>query len=323
MKNSRRKFIQHAGFSLLSAGTVLDGISAVLPKYKNDFSNNQFSPSGIHIFSKSLQWLSIADMAMAAKQMGFDGIDLTVRPKGVVLPEKVEKDLPRALDTIRSAGMEVRMITTAITSVADKSTEKILKAASRWGIKYYRMGLLDYDKGIGREENIKQFNNNFRELQSMNETYGIHGDYQNHAGDQLGSAVIDLYLAMQNIDPRWLGCQYDIRHATVEGANSWTIGFDLLKNHIATINLKDFIWKNTPKGWVTENVPLGHGMVDFSKYFNRLSSSSYKGPLCLHFEYDLGGAEHGNTQITIPAEKAFSAMRTDLLLVKSWLQNQG
>lgn len=323
MENSRRKFIKRTGLSLLSAGTVLNGISSVLPKQENVHSNNLFSPSGIHVFSKGLQWLSITDMAKAAKQMGFDGIDLTVRPQGIVLPDKVEDDLPRALDIIRSAGMEVSMITTAITSPDDKTTERILKTGSRWGIKYYRMGYIDYDKGMGREENIKQFNNNFRQLQSLNKTYGIHGDYQNHAGDKLGSAVIDLYLAMQNIDPRWVGCQYDIRHATVEGANSWMIGFDLLKNHIATINLKDFIWLNTPKGWVTENVPLGQGMVNFSKYFDRLSSIAYKGPLCIHYEYDLGGAEHGNTQITIPAEKVLSAMRTDLLLVKDWLKNRG
>jgi hypothetical protein len=33
-------------------------------------------------------------MAKAATEIGFDGVDLTVRPKGHVLPDNVEKDLP-------------------------------------------------------------------------------------------------------------------------------------------------------------------------------------------------------------------------------------
>ena len=46
-------------------------------------------PLKIHIFSKHLQFLIYKDMAEAAAEMGFDGIDLTVRPNGHVLPERV------------------------------------------------------------------------------------------------------------------------------------------------------------------------------------------------------------------------------------------
>ena len=43
----------------------------------------------ICVFSKHLQWLNYTDMAMAAAEMGFDGVDLSVRAKGHVLPERV------------------------------------------------------------------------------------------------------------------------------------------------------------------------------------------------------------------------------------------
>ena len=58
-------------------------------------------PLKIYIFSKHLQFLNYQDMAEAAAEMGFDGIDLTVRPKGHVLPERVETDLPKAVEAMK------------------------------------------------------------------------------------------------------------------------------------------------------------------------------------------------------------------------------
>ena len=54
----------------------------------------------ISVFSKHLQFLDYQDMANMAAQIGFDGVDLTVRPKGHVLPERVNQDLPKAIDAI-------------------------------------------------------------------------------------------------------------------------------------------------------------------------------------------------------------------------------
>ena len=64
----------------------------------------------IHVFSKHLQWLDYRGMAEAAAEIGFDGVDLTVRPRGHVLPERVEDDLPRAVEAVRQAGLRVEMI---------------------------------------------------------------------------------------------------------------------------------------------------------------------------------------------------------------------
>ncbi len=52
-------------------------------------------------------------------ESGFRAVDLTVRPDGHVLPERVEDDLPRAVETLRRSGLTVPMITTAITDAND------------------------------------------------------------------------------------------------------------------------------------------------------------------------------------------------------------
>ena len=47
----------------------------------------------------SLDW---SDLGRAVKDTGFDGVDLTVRPGGHVLPERAADDLPRAIEAIAS-----------------------------------------------------------------------------------------------------------------------------------------------------------------------------------------------------------------------------
>ena len=66
------------------------------------------------MFSKHFPELNYAELGKTCKDLGFAGIDLTVRPKGHVLPERVAEDLPRAVDALRKAGLEVPMITTLI-----------------------------------------------------------------------------------------------------------------------------------------------------------------------------------------------------------------
>ena len=81
----------------------------------------------ISIFSKHLQWLDYNEMSKTVAELGFDGVDLTVRPQGHVLPERVEADLPKAVEAIDKAGKKVYMLTTAINNADDPVTEKILK----------------------------------------------------------------------------------------------------------------------------------------------------------------------------------------------------
>ena len=104
MKISRKNFIMK--YSLL-AGGVSAGANTILnakerevnepkPKLATGFENKESFK--LNVFSKTLQFLEINKMVNLAAEMGFDGIDLTVRPKGHVLPENVEKVLPKAVE---------------------------------------------------------------------------------------------------------------------------------------------------------------------------------------------------------------------------------
>lgn len=272
------------------------------------------------VFSKHLHWLPYAEMAKAVKQMGFDGVDLSVRPDGHVVPERVNEDLPRAVDIIRKAGLEVPMITTAITDPTDKFTEPIVKAASKAGIKYYRTGWLKYDENLGVAKSLEKYKQQIAKLAALNQKYNIHGAYQNHTGTGVGGPVWDIWHLIKDLDPKYFGCQYDLKHATVEGANSWIHGYDLLKNHIKTVDIKDVAWQKKGDKWQPVIVPLGEGMADYKTFLGLLRRDNYAGPMSIHYEYPLGGAETGKKQITVAPEVVFTAMKRDLETLRGMLK---
>ena len=272
------------------------------------------------IFSKHLQFLDYADMARTAADIGFDGVALTVRRGGHVLPENVERDMPKAVQAVEQAGIKVYTLTTFINDPDDVHTEKILKTASDLGVKYYRMGSFGYDHSISIEENLRNHRVTMERLAGLNEKYNIHGAYQNHSGTRVGAPVWDLWQLLKGLDPRWIGCQYDVKHATQEGGTAWPLSLRLLKDYIKFTANKDFGWFKEESGWRARHVPLGTGIVDFPAYFKLYKKLGLTGPISMHFEYPLGGANNGSREITIPKREVVAAMRRDLGILRGWLK---
>src|SRR5688572_6049503 len=70
-------------------------------------------------FSKHLPRMNGGELGRTLKAMGFDGVDLTVRPGGHVDPKRVTNDLPPLVDAIRHEGLTVPMISTELVSSTD------------------------------------------------------------------------------------------------------------------------------------------------------------------------------------------------------------
>lgn len=304
---SRRNFIK----SSVIAGTMIPFMPGELQASLIGTSNMAI-PLKVSVFSKHLQFLNYRDMADAAAGIGFDGVDLTVRPNGHVLPERVENDLPLAIDAIRKAGLSATMITTAVQDANDPVDRKLLETASKLGIEYYRMNWLKYPDGKSIPEAIGQFKQTLADLSRLNKKLGITGCYQNHSGNLAGASLWELWEILKNADHQNMGVQYDIRHAVVEGGMSWKNGLRLIQPHIKILAIKDCIWLKKNGSWVVENVPLGEGMIDFKAYFKLLKEYKIQVPVSLHYEYPMGGAEHGATSISADKQQIFAAMKRDL-----------
>jgi L-ribulose-5-phosphate 3-epimerase len=273
----------------------------------------------IHAFAKPMQSLSYDATAALCAENGYGGIDFTVRPGGHVVPERVEEDLPRAVEAARKRGLQVQMITTAIVDPRDRYTEPTLKTAAKLGIKFYRLGSLDYDARTNPWETLQKIKPALKDLAAMNAQYGLHGAYQNHAGPRVGGPVVDLYELLRDLDPRWLGCQYDIRHATVEGGGAWPVGFRLLAPWIKCTDFKDFKWEQAVGRATPRTVPAGEGIVDFERYFKLAADLKVRGPISIHFEYP----PFERLPKPLPENEKWTqcaaAMRQDLQFLKRYL----
>jgi len=261
-------------------------------------------------------------MAEAVAEMGFDGIDLTVRPDGHVKPERVEDDLPKDTEAMRKFGLAPLLMTTTVEDAGNSTDKKVLEVAFKLGIKYYRMNWFSYPEGKTITDSLKNFQQKIKELSYLNKELGLTGCYQNHAGNLVGASMWELWELLKEAEKQYMGLQYDIRHAVVEGGMSWQNGLRLVQPQIKTLAIKDFLWGKNDGEWNPQNVPLGEGMVDFKTYFKLLKQYQVNVPVSLHLEHPLGGAERGDTKISIDKKVVFAAMKKDLQKVHDlWKQS--
>ncbi len=315
MKISRRKFLKHAGAAAVIAPILSSPFYGFMPDQTNE-------PLKVHLFSKHLQFLDFKDAAHLAAELGFDGLDLTVRPKGHVLPENVKRDLPKAIMEIRNAGLSCEMITTAVSDVANPLDIDVIQTAAAEDVKFYRSNWFKYKKDLSLEESLDFYQEKIRQLADYNKEQNIVGCYQNHSGTSIGASVWEVKKILETANPKFFGVQYDIRHAVAEGGQSWPNGVKLLKPHIKTIVLKDFKWGKVDGKWQIVNVPIGEGMVDFNAYFKLLKSLNMNPPVSLHLEYPLGGADKGYYEITVDQKVVFDAMKMDLAAIQQlWIED--
>lgn len=241
-------------------------------------------------FSKALPEMDWHQLAQSVKRVGFDGIDLTVRPGGHVLPERAEEDLPKAVSAIRAEGLEVPMITTALVSAADPTARPILSTAGKLAIPLYKPGYYLYDFVDVRKE-LENAGNEFRKLAELGKQFGIQVGYHNHE-EYIGAPVWDMATVIEPLDPKWVGYYFDVRHAVAEGGVAgWKIATNLVAPRLKMVAAKDFYWERTAtKGWQTRNCPLGEGMVDWKYYLHAVARAGFQGPISLHLEYEIPGA---------------------------------
>ena len=254
------------------------------------------------LFSKHLPDLDWGELGKAVKAAGFDGVDLTVRPGGHVLPERAADDLPRALDAIRAHGIGVPMITTDLTSATSPVARPLLTTAARHGVPFFKAGYWRYSASRDVRAQVDAASQAIAGLAALAADCGITMGVHNHAG-YIGGATWDIAPAMDKTDPKACGYYFDPRHAVAEGGGgTWKAAANLVAPRLKMIALKDFVWEKTVKGWQIRDCPLGEGMVDWAWFAAALRDARFAGPISLHFEYEIGGGTPAErTALTLKA----------------------
>jgi sugar phosphate isomerase/epimerase len=270
----------------------------------------------ISIFSKHLAFVEGAELAKAASDLGFDGVDITVRKGGHVLPERVKEMLPPLVATLRKQGLEVPMITTDIADPDTPYAEDILRTASELGIRNYRSGGWKYVADRPIPAQLDGFRARLEKLAKLNAKYQTCAMYHTHSGVGLvGAPIWDLHIMMKDLDPKLIGINYDIGHATIEGGlGGWIASWRVSGAHVRGIALKDFVWSKQTRGWREQWTPIGQGMVHFPEFLKMVAESSFNGPVQVHYEYKLPEEDRAAT---------YAMMKKDLTTLRGYFAKAG
>src|SRR5947207_11121926 len=179
----RRDFVRlSAGALLVGGATAQKALWAQSPARSADPPATA-GKLEVDIYSRHLQWLRTADeVAAAAIEMGYDGVNVTVRPyPGHVDPESVAKELAPFVNTIRKNGLLVRSITTNISDADSPNAERIVAAASALGITHYWWGTYRYDVAKPIVEQLDALKPRVAKIAALSEKYTMTAAYHTYS----------------------------------------------------------------------------------------------------------------------------------------------
>jgi sugar phosphate isomerase/epimerase len=268
--------------------------------------------SPIVVFSKVYQELKLSfdDATAVTAEAGIDGIDCPVRPGGEILPEQVAGELPKYAAALRKRGLQLPLLTTAITSVSSPCAEDILRTAKKLGVEFYRLGFIIRESNASAGRQVREFKAQLKDLAALNKQVGIGAIFQNHspAGQTYaGGDLSELYDIVKDFDPAQIGVAFDIGHALVVHGDGWRQQFEKLKSHLKIAYVKD-----VKRGgrWV----PFGTGDIGSTGFFRLLKEMGYRAPVSLHIEFDW---TDGGKSKTRPA--LVKALQDSARVLRRWL----
>jgi sugar phosphate isomerase/epimerase len=253
------------------------------------------------MFTKHLQTMSIVEAGKTIKELGFSGVELTVRPNGHIHPQNVREELPRAVDDLRALGLETPALVVEIHNRQEEYSAVVCEMAGKVGATELRTSSHRYKPFGSIREQIAEATKDAKDLESLGKEYGVRLDVHCHSGDFLSGNGGILDTVLGETDPKYVGVSLDVGHLTVEGGKSgWKQSLDLLANRVGIVAVKSFGWfhEADPKigemRWNAKLVPLEEGNVQWRQAFEYLRSAGWdandRALVSIHSEYQGGGS---------------------------------
>jgi len=238
------------------------------------------SPIKFSVFTKPWRTQSLSELGQFVQQLGFDGIELPVRPGFPVEPENVARDLPRAMMTLREFGVQ-------ILSVAGPTDEATLATCAELKIPIIR--IMASTGGNGYRVAASQLRRELDALIPRLERYGVTIGIQNHNGRYVCNAS-GLRGLLEGYDPRHIAAVWDAAHNALQGEEP-DLALDIIWPHLAMVNLKNAFWlrANGPEAetaeWKVYWTSGRQGLASWPRVVAELKKRAYQGVVCLTAEY--------------------------------------
>ncbi|HBL42607.1 MAG TPA: hypothetical protein DDZ90_04360 [Planctomycetaceae bacterium] len=242
----RRDFLKQTAAQVLTGTAVASLLQSQHGLQAGEDSKAKSKPAAgyqLGAFTKSFQDMPIPAVCQAFQSMGLDGLDLTVRPKGHILPENVEQELPQACAAAKEAGVKILFLTTMIEE-PDKNAERILATAQEQGIDRVKIGYYRYKTFGTLAQQLKETTKKIGKVAKLCQKYDVLPCVHVHSNAFLPSHGTQLYQLIQGFSPEEVGAYVDTLHMVKEGSgDGWRQGLDLLGPWIALCAVKNFAWE--------------------------------------------------------------------------------
>lgn len=247
-------------------------------------------------FTKSFQHWPIPVVCHRFKEIGLDGLDLTVRPGGHILPKDVEEQLPLAAKAALEAGVEIGMLTTPITE-PNAEAEKILATASKLGIHKVKLGYYRYKPFGTLAKQLDDVRRQLAAVAKLANKYDVLPCVHIHCNDFIPSHGTQLYLLLKDFAPGQVGAYADMLHMSLEGGgDGWRQGLDLVAPWLAIVSVKNYDFqpkerdKRGQMRWRHQVVPVADGISPIPEFVACLRKLGYDGMYSMHSEYEGSGS---------------------------------
>ncbi|WP_052362640.1 sugar phosphate isomerase/epimerase [Falsirhodobacter sp. alg1] len=231
----------------------------------------------------------LLELAQKLKGLGFDGVELAVRPGYQVEPQNVTKDLPEAVELLASHGLKTP-------SIAGDIDEATIDACGEAGVGIIRI-CAPVDMGIGYMQSVDRYRRSFDAVLPALERNGVAIGVQNHSGVHIASAVGLAHL-LAGYDPKQVCAVLDMGHCAVDG-EPVRMAVDIARPHLnGLVNFKNacHFRRNGPEQeaeytihWTTHD----HGGYSWRELVQELHKSGFTGTFCMPAEYNRQAGEHG------------------------------
>ncbi|MEI6513746.1 MAG: TIM barrel protein [bacterium] len=231
------------------------------------------------VFTKPWR-MDLPELGKFIAGLGFDGIELPVRPGYPVLPENVGKDLPKAVKILGDFGV-------TIDSIAGPTDEPTIAACAEANVPVIRVC-----ESVGPEPYMEweaRRQREFDALVPLLSKYGVTLGIQNHYGTCVANAMGILHL-IEKYDPKAVGAVWDCAHNGLHGEEP-EMALDIVWSHLCLVNFKSAFWLriNGPEAKCAEWSPYfttgRHGLSKWPRVADELKKRNYKGAICLTAEY--------------------------------------
>ncbi len=212
--------------------------------------------------------------------LGFDAIELPVRPGYQVEPENVARGLPEAARILARSGVR-------IASVAGPTDEATVLACAEAGVPIIRT--MARVGPAGYLASVAALQAEYTALLPALERTGVVIGVQNHC-DRFVTNAVGLRDLLTPFDPRHVAAVWDAAHEALNGMDP-DMALEVVWPHLCMVNLKNAFWQRTT-GPEAEVATWRHywtsgrqGLASWPRVIAELRRRGYSGTICLPAEY--------------------------------------